>query len=45
MIFKSYNSHMNGKLTTRVFQRDQIYQISSYILKVIAPTSQCLNSD
>ena len=36
---------MNGKLIARGFQRDQNYQISPYISKVIAPASQRPNSD
>ena len=45
MISKSYNLYINRKLRTRGFQRDQNYQILIYILKVIHPESQCLNSD
>ena len=44
-IAKYWNSHMNGNLTTRGFQRDQNYQISPCILKVIAPANQCPNWD
>ena len=40
MISKSYNSYININLTIRRFQRDKNYQISPYILRVIAPASQ-----
>ena len=45
IISKSWNSHMNIKLTIRGFQRDHNFLISPCILRVIAPTSQRPNSD
>ena len=45
MISKSFNLYINGKLTTRGFQRDQNYQISPCTLEVIAPATQCPNSN
>ena len=45
MISKSNNLNSNRKLTIRRFQRNQNYQISPYILGVIALKSQHPNSD
>ena len=45
MIPKYWNWYININITTRGFQRDQNYQIPIYILNVIDPASQRLNSD